>query len=99
MEQIPVTRNNTMFVEQISYVIKSAASPTQCNDIVPPRWNIAWCRYFAYPSIWDCVPPKGLLVEAVHIDNQGLLDLGLGQFQDSQGTRRAHLMETAELAN
>jgi hypothetical protein len=36
-EKIPVTWNNTsLFIEPISYKIKSAASPTSCNDITPP---------------------------------------------------------------
>jgi hypothetical protein len=55
--------------------------------------------------------PKGPASRAVHIDDKDLLDLGLGQsiyskeqvkeflkFQDSQGTRRTYLRETAELA-
>jgi hypothetical protein len=50
-------------------------------------------------------------MEEVHIDEDDLLNLGLGrsiyskeqveeflQFQDSQGTRRAYLIETAERA-
>jgi hypothetical protein len=37
-EEIPVTWNNTsLYVDPISYVIKSAASPTRCNDITLPR--------------------------------------------------------------
>ncbi len=32
-EEIPVTWNNTsLYVDPISYVIKSAASPTRCNE-------------------------------------------------------------------
>ncbi len=39
--QIPVTWNNTSpYVDPISYVIKSAASPTRCNNIAPPRWKM-----------------------------------------------------------
>ncbi len=54
--------------------------------------------------------PRDLLVEAVRIDDEHLLDLSLGRpiyskeqldkflkFQDSQGTRRSYLTETAEL--
>jgi hypothetical protein len=37
-EEIPVTWNNTsLFVDPISYVMKSAASPTRCDDSAPPR--------------------------------------------------------------
>ena len=54
--------------------------------------------------------PKDLLVEAFDIDEEDPPDLGLGrsiyskeqiaeflEFQDSQGTRKAYLAETAEL--
>jgi hypothetical protein len=112
MEEIPVTWNNTsLYVDPISYVIKSAASPTRCNDIAPPRWKIAGRWYCAYPSIRECAPPRDLPVKPVIIDKEDVLDLGLGRsiyskaqveeflkFQDSQGTRRAYLTETAELA-
>ncbi len=111
-EEIQVTwRNGSLFVDPISYVIKTAASPTRCNDISPPRWNIAGKWYCAYSTIWECAPPRDLPVEAVNIDEKDLLDLGLGRsiyskeqveeflrFQDSQGTRKAYLAETAELA-
>jgi hypothetical protein len=58
-----------------------------------------------------CAPKWDLLVNAVQIDEENLLDLGLGKsiyskkqvkeylkFQDSQGTRQAFLTETVELA-
>ena len=111
-EEIPVTWGNaSVFVDPISFVIKTAASPTRCNDIAPPRWNIAGRWYCAYPAIRECATPMDLPVEAVKIDEEDPLDLGLGrsiyskeqiaefqQFQDSQGTRKAYLAETAELA-
>jgi hypothetical protein len=111
-EEIPVTwRNGSFFVDSISYVIKTAALPTRSNDIAPPRWNIARKWYCAHPAILECVPPRDLPVEAVNIDEDDLLDLGLGRsiyspeqveeflpFQDSQGMRKAYLSETAELA-
>ncbi len=101
MEEIPVTWNNTSpFVDLISYVIKSAASPTRCNDIALPRWKIAGRWYCAYPSIRECAAPRDLPVRPVQIDDEDALDLGLGRtiyskaqveeflkFQDSQGTR------------
>jgi hypothetical protein len=38
-EEIPVMLNRTeVFVDPISYVIKSAGSPVHCNDIAPPRY-------------------------------------------------------------
>ncbi len=111
-EEISVTWNGTsLYVDPISYVIKSAASPTRCNNNAPPRWKIAGRWYCAYPSIRECAPPRDLLVKPVNIEDKDVLDLGLGRsiyskaqveeflkFQDSQGTRRAYLTETAELA-
>ncbi len=79
-EEILVTwRNGSLFVDPISYVIKTAASPTRCNDIAPPRWNIPGKWYCAYPAVRECAPPRDLPVEAVNIDEEDLLDLGLGR--------------------
>jgi hypothetical protein len=40
-EEIPVILNGTeVFVDPISYVIKSASSPVNCNDIAPPRYKV-----------------------------------------------------------
>jgi hypothetical protein len=51
MEEIPVNWNGTsLYMDAISDVIKSAASPSRCNDIAPPRWKIAGRWYCAYPS-------------------------------------------------
>ena len=51
-EEIPVTWNGpSLFVDPVRYVLKSAASPTRCDDIAPPRWNIAGRWYCAYPAI------------------------------------------------
>jgi len=111
-EEIPVTwKNSSFFVDPISFVLKTAASPTRCNDIAPPRWSIAGKWYCAYPAIRECAPPQDLPVDLINIDDDDVLDLGLGRsiyskeqveeflaFQDSQGTRRAYLAETAELA-
>ncbi len=79
-EEIPVTWNNTSLnVDPISYVIKSAASPTRCNDIGPPRWKIAGWWYIAYPSIRESAPPRDLPVKPVQIEDEDVLDLGLGR--------------------
>jgi hypothetical protein len=93
-EEIPITWNGTsLYVDPISYVIKSAASPTMCNDIAPPRWKIAARWYCAYPSIRECALPRDLPVKPVNIEDKDVLDLGLSKaqveeflkFQDSQG--------------
>ncbi len=50
-EEIRLTWKNTrLFVDPISYMIKSAASPTRCNDIALPRWNIAGGTALTPPS-------------------------------------------------
>ncbi len=50
-EEIPLTWNNTRpFVDDISYVIKSAFSPTRCNDKAQPRWNNAGGTGLTPPS-------------------------------------------------
>jgi hypothetical protein len=70
-EEIPVNLNSTsLFVDPISYAIKSAALPTQCNDIAPPRWNIAGRSYCTYPAIWECASPGDLTVEVVQINDK-----------------------------
>lgn len=62
-----------------------------------------------YPSIRKCATPSDLLVNVVQVDEDDLLDLGLGQsiysegtsgvmFKGSQGTRQVYLTETVELA-
>jgi hypothetical protein len=67
-EEIPVTWNTTsLFVDLISYVIKSAASPTQYNDIAPPMWNTSRALVLCIPCHPECAPPRDLAVEAVHI--------------------------------
>jgi hypothetical protein len=58
--------------------------------------------YCAYPSIRESAPPRDLPVRPVQIEDEDMLDLGLGRsiyskaqveeflkFQDSQGTRCA----------
>jgi hypothetical protein len=97
---------------RILYVIKSAASPTWCNDIAPPRWKIAGRWYCAYPPLRECAAPWDLPVRPVKIEDKEVLDLGLGRsihskvqveeflkFQDTQGTWRAYLTLSAELAS
>jgi hypothetical protein len=58
-EEISVTWNYTsLFMDSMSYIIKSAASPARCNDIALPRWNIAGQWYCAYP-LSGSVQPQG----------------------------------------
>jgi hypothetical protein len=99
------------FVDPISYVIKSAGSPVHCNDIAPPRYKVDSKWYYSYPDLRERHDPAMLPVYEVKIDPMTVTIIGLGKsmytkeqleefttFQDSQGTRKAYLMETAELA-
>ncbi len=111
-EEIPVTINGTdAFVDPISYVIKSAGSPIHCNDVAPPRYKVGGKWYCSYLELKECHDPAMLPVDEVKIDLVEVSDIGLGKsiytkeqldefahFQDSQGTRKAYLAETAELA-
>jgi hypothetical protein len=111
-EEIPVTCNGTeAFVDPISYVLKSAGSPIHCNDVAPPRYKVGGKWYCSYPELKECHDPAMLPVGEVKIDPVEMSDIGLGKsiytkaqldkfarFQDSQGTRKAYLAETAELA-
>jgi hypothetical protein len=111
-EEIPITINGTdAFVDPISYVIKSAGSPIHCNDVAPPRYKVGGKWYCSYPELKECHDPAMLPVGEVKIDPVEVNNIGLGKsiytkeqldefarFQDSQGTRKAYLAETAELA-
>ncbi len=111
-EEIPVTINGTdTFVDPISYVLKSAGSPIHCNDVAPPRYKVGGKWYCSYPELKECHDPAMLPVDEVKIDPVEVSDIGLGKsiynkaqldefarFQDSRGTRKAYLAETAELA-
>jgi hypothetical protein len=67
--------------------------------------------YCSYPELKECHDPEMLPVDEVRIDPVQVNDIGLGKsiytqqqldefarFQDSQGTRKAYLAETAEMA-
>jgi hypothetical protein len=111
-EEIPVTVNGTdAFVDPISYVIKSAGSPIHCNDVAPPRYKVGSKWYCSHPELKECHDPEMLPVDEVRIDPVQVSNIGLGKsiytqeqldefarFQDSQGTRKAYLAETAEMA-
>ncbi len=100
-----------VFIDPISFVIKAAATPVRCNDIAPPRWRLNRQWYCAYPQIRDCGEPGRIPIKPVNIDDVGVMNLGLGRsiyspeqleefkgFQESQGTRRAFLTDSAECA-
>jgi hypothetical protein len=110
-EEIPISVNGTdAFVDPISYVIKSAGSPIHCNDVAPKVQG--WRQVvLQLPPVEGVHDPAMLPVDEVKIDPIEVNDIGLGKsiytkeqldefarFQDSQGTRKAYLAETAELA-
>jgi hypothetical protein len=111
-EEIPVSVNGTdAFVDPISNVIKNVGSPIHCNDVAPPRYKVGGQWYCSYPELKECHDPVMLPVDEVRIDPVKVNDIGLGKsiytkeqldeftrFQNSQGTRKAYLAETAELA-
>ncbi len=111
-EEIPVVIKGTeAFVDPISYVIKSAGAPIHCSDVAPPRYKVGGKWYCSYPQLKECHDPAMLPVDEVRIDPVEVNNIGLGKsiytreqldefarFQDSQGTRKAYLAETAELA-
>jgi hypothetical protein len=89
---------------------KIVSALNRLATVAPPRSNIAGRCYCAYPSIWESVPQGPLPVEAVQVNEDNLLDLGLGwpiyskaqvedflRFQYSKGAQRAERAESAEL--
>jgi hypothetical protein len=111
-EEIPVTVHGTdAYVDPISYMIKSAGFPIHCNDVAPPRYKVGAKWNCSYPELKECHDPAMLPVDKVRIDPVKVNKVGLGKsiytreqleefarFQDSQGTRKAYLAETAEMA-
>ncbi len=63
-KEIPKTWNNTsLFVDPISYIIKSAALPTRCNDIDPAKVEHSRVVVLCIP-LYQCVrSPKGTASE------------------------------------
>jgi len=110
--EIPAEYNNTdVFINPISFVKKATAAPARCNKIAPPRWRLNRRWYCAYPQIPDCIEPGRIPIKPVNLDDVEVMNLGLGRsiyspeqleefmpFQESQGTRRAFLANSAEHA-
>ena len=80
-------------------------------DVAPPRWRLNGRWYCAFPEIRDCAEPGKIPMKPIAIEDVKVLELGLGRsiyspeqleefarFQESQGTRRAFLAESAERA-
>ncbi len=71
-EEIPVLSNGKeVFVDPISYVIKSAGSPVHCNDIATPRYKVGGKWYCSYPKLRECHDPAMLPVDEAKIETSG----------------------------
>ncbi len=79
--------------------------------MAPPRYKVCGKWYCSYPELKEFHDPVMLPVDEVRINPVKVNNIGLGKriytkeqldefarFQDSQGTRKAYLAETAELA-
>jgi hypothetical protein len=77
----------------------------------PPRYKVSGKWYCSYPDLRECHDPAMLPVDEVKINPTTVNNIRLGKsiytkeqleefatFQDIQGTRKAYLAETAELA-
>jgi hypothetical protein len=110
--EIPAFLNGTnVFADPISFVIKATPVLVKCNNIAPPRWRLNGRWYCAFPEIRDCAEPGWIPMKPIAIDDIKVMNVGLGRsiyspaqlvefarFQESQGTRRAFLAESAERA-
>jgi hypothetical protein len=83
----------------------------RCNDIPPPRRRLNGRWYCAFPEIRDWAKQGRIPIKPITIDDVTVMNLGLGRsiyspaqleeftrFQESQGTQRAFLDESAERA-
>ncbi len=66
-EEVPAIYNVTeVFLNNMSYVIKTVGSPVHCNDVTPPRYKftptgsrkargdvLASCRWDSLATAWD----------------------------------------------
>jgi hypothetical protein len=112
--EIPASYNNTdVFVDPISYVIKSYGTPLKCTDIAPPRFQIGgrWYCLIAQRGLSECHQPLSLPIAAVEIQQEELEPWGLGrsiyseaqlaafaEFQQAAAVRAAYVADVSELA-
>jgi hypothetical protein len=84
--------------------MKSAGVPVNCNDVAPPRLGCKW--YCNYLEMRECHDPAILLIDNIQNETIQMSDVCLEKsmytnklleefvtFQDSQGKRKAYLME------
>ncbi len=106
-----ILNGTNVFADPISFVIKALPAMVRCNNIAPLRCRLNGRWYCAFPEIRDCAEPGRIPMKPITIDNIKVMNLGLGRsvyspaqleefacYQESQGTRRAFLAESAERA-
>jgi hypothetical protein len=79
--EIPAVFNGTdVFIDPISYIIKTHAVPVRCTDIAPPRFLIGGCWYclFEGRGLSECHSPLNIPVATVEIEQDESPKWGLG---------------------
>jgi hypothetical protein len=112
--EIPAVFNGTdVFIDPISYIIKSHAVPVRCTDIAPPRFLIGgrWYCLFEGRGLSECHSPLNIPIATVEIEQEDSPKWGLGrsiyspeqlkafhEFQMSNAVRAAYVADASELA-
>jgi hypothetical protein len=112
--EIPAHYNESeVFIDPISYVIKSYGTPMKCTDIALPRFQIGsrWYCLIAQRGLSECHQPLALPIAAVEIDHEEPEPWGLGrsiyseaqlaafaEFQQAAAVRAAYVADVSELA-
>jgi hypothetical protein len=112
--EIPAVFNGTdVFVDPISYIIKTHAVPVRCTDIAPPRFLIGgrWYCLFKGRGLSECHSPLNIHIATVEIEHEDSPKWGLGrsiyspkqlrtfhEFQMSNAVRAAYVADASKLA-